>query len=127
MKVQSTGLGKSVMLAHINDLAITEFENEQVMKMTMESTEPLHWYIQVYMEPVDIRQAIFKGLKPRLIWKTLLAILFKRFSLFSSGRQRIEAAAADRPEIVEKPKAQAEPVTPKEEEASVSPLARLKG
>ena len=75
MKVQSTGLGKSVMLAHINDLSMTSFENEPVMKMTMESTEPLHWYIQVYMEPKDVRQAILKGLKPKVVWKTLLSIL----------------------------------------------------
>jgi hypothetical protein len=94
--------------------------------MTMESTEPLHWYIQVYMEPADVRQAIFKGLKPGLIWKTLLAILFKRFSLFSSRKQRIEATPAVR-SGVEKPKAHAEPAPPPEEEASVSPLARLKG
>jgi hypothetical protein len=127
MKVQSTGLGKSVMLAHINDLAITAFEDEQVMQMTMESTEPLHWYIQVYMTPKDVRQAILKGLRPVVVWKTLLAILFNRFSLFS-GKKKDVAVPAAGPESAEKPETQAArtPLPPDEEEP-VSPLARLKG
>ena len=128
MKVQSTGLGKSVMLAHINELAITAFEDEQVMQMTMESTEPLHWYIQVYMEPADVRQAILKGLKPGLVWKTLLAILFNRFSLFSGKKGKVEVSADAEPEVVEKPQPQTVPTpSPPEEEKAVSPLARLKG
>ena len=127
MKVQSTGLGKSVMLAHIDDLAITEFEDEQVMKMTMESTEPLHWYIQVYMEPGDVRQAILKGLNPRVVWKTLLAILFNRFSLFS-GKKGDPGVPAAEPKAVKKPVSQAAPPpSPPDKEEPVSPLARLKG
>jgi hypothetical protein len=127
MKVQSTGLGKSVMLAHIDDLAITAFEDEQVMRMTMESTEPLHWYIQVYMEPKDVRQAILKGLKPKLIWKTLLAILFNRFSLFSGKKKDVDVPAAE-PKAIETPvsKDMPDPLPPDDEEP-VSPLARLKG
>jgi hypothetical protein len=127
MKVQSTGLGKSVMLAHINALGITEFEDEQVLQMTMESTEPLHWYIQVYMEPGDVRQAIFKGLKPSLIWKTLLAICFNRFSLFS-GKKEVAEEPTAAAEVVEKPASQpASTPASTEEETSASPLARLKG
>jgi hypothetical protein len=127
MKVQSTGLGKSVMLAHIKGLGITEFEDERVLQMTMESTEPLHWYIQVYMEPADVRQAILKGLKPKLVWKTLLAILFNRFSLFSGKKGEVEVSAAE-PEAADKPEAKAAPPsTPPDEEEPVSPLARLKG
>ena len=126
MKVQSTGLGKSVMLAHINDLSMTSFENEPVMKMTMESTEPLHWYIQVYMEPKDVRQAILKGLKPKVVWKTLLAILFNRFGIFSRKIPMNEAP--DRPEVSTAPKKPAEPApVEKEEASSANPLARLKG
>lgn len=127
MKVQSTGLGKSVMLAHINGLGITEFEDEQVMQMTMESTEPLHWYIQVYMEPADVRQALFKGLKPSLIWKTILAVCFNRFSLFS-GKKEVAQEPTTQTEVAKKPAPQAAPApAAPEEEASASPLARLKG
>jgi hypothetical protein len=96
------------------------------MKMTMESTEPLHWYIQVYMEPKDVRQAILKGLRPKVVWKTLLAILFNRFGLFS---KRIPAnEETDRPEVPETPKKPADPApVEKEEASSANPLARLKG
>ena len=126
MKVQSTGLGKSVMLAHINDLSMTSFENEPMMKMTMESTEPLHWYIQVYMEPKDVRQAILKGLKPKVVWKTLLAVLFNRFGLFSKDRPTVEAPAMpEAPKAPQKP-AESAPVE-NEEASSANPLARLKG
>lgn len=128
MKVQSTGLGKSVMLAHIDDLSMTSFENEPVMKMTMESTEPLHWYIQVYMEPKDVRQAILKGLKPKVLWKTLLALLFNRFGIFSKKITADEEP--DRPKVpkAKAPKKPVESAPVESEEASQSnPLARLKG
>jgi hypothetical protein len=82
MKVQSTGLGKTVMLANFKELLNTEFENRQVLQLTMESTEPLHWTIKVYMEPGDLRQAIVMGLKPSVLWKALLAVVAGRFSLF---------------------------------------------
>ena len=85
MKVQSTGLGKTVMLAHFQDLFKTSFEEQQVLQMNMESTEPLHWVIKVYMEPKDIRQAVLMGLKPSILWKAFLAIVFGRFSLFGES------------------------------------------
>lgn len=82
MKVQSTGLGKTVMLAHFQDLFKTSFDDEQVLQMNMESTEPLHWTIRVYMDPKDIRRAVWMGLKPSILWKAFLALVFGRFSLF---------------------------------------------
>lgn len=82
MKVQSTGLGKTVMLAHFQDLFKTHFDDNQVLQMNMESTEPLHWTIKVYMEPGDIRRAVLMGLKPSILWKAILALVFGRFSLF---------------------------------------------
>ena len=85
MKVQSTGLGKTVMLAHFQDLFKTSFEDQQVLQMNMESTEPLHWVIKVYMEPKDLRQAVLMGLKPSILWKAFLAIVFGRFSLFGKS------------------------------------------
>jgi hypothetical protein len=130
MKVQSTGLGKSVMVAHLNQLSITDFQKEKVMQMTMESSEPLHWYIQVYMEPKDVRQAVLMGLKPSVIWKGLLALLFGRFNLFSKGPME---KGIEEPDLLEteKPKSPPAPAPPPlkdgEKEATVSPLAKLKG
>jgi hypothetical protein len=82
MKVQSTGLGKTVMLAHFKELLNAEYDNQQVLQLTMESTEPLHWTIKVYMEPADLRTAIAMGLKPSVVWKAFLAIVTGQFSLF---------------------------------------------
>jgi hypothetical protein len=86
MKVQSTGLGKTVMLAQFKELLNTEFDNQQVLQLTMKSTEPLHWTIKVYMEPGDLRQAIVMGLKPSVLWKALLAVVAGRFSLFKKPK-----------------------------------------
>lgn len=114
------------MVAHLHELKITEFDNEKTMKMTMESTEPLHWYIQVYMEPKDVRQAIFMGLKPSVIWKGLMALLFNKFSFFSSPVPEQEAEDI-KPQTTEKPKAPPEPSAPlPENNAANNPLARLK-
>ena len=88
MKVQSTGLGKTVMLAHFKELLSTEFDNQQVLQLTMESTEPLHWKIKVYMEPGDLRQAIVMGLKPSVLWKALLAVVAGRFSFSKKLRPK---------------------------------------
>ncbi|MGD9077735.1 MAG: hypothetical protein PVG96_00275 [Desulfobacterales bacterium] len=82
MKVQSTGLGKTVMIAQFKELLNTDFDKRQVLQMTMEATEPLHWTIKVYMEPNDLRKAIVMGLKPSVLWKVLLAAICGRFSLF---------------------------------------------
>jgi hypothetical protein len=86
MKVLSTGLGKTVMLAQFKELLNTEFDQQQVLQLTMESTEPLHWTIKVYMEPGDLRAAIVMGLKPSVMWKALLAVVAGRFSLFKKPK-----------------------------------------
>jgi hypothetical protein len=114
------------MLAHIDNLSMTSFEDEPVLKMTMESTEPLHWYIQVYMEPKDVRQAILKGLSPKVVWKSMLAVLFNRFSLFSGGK--IKEDESDCPSDSQVPNGPAKQASVADEEAmSANPLARLKG
>ena len=123
MKVQSTGLGKTVMLAHFKELMNTEFDNQQVLQLTMESTEPLHWTIKVYMAPGDLRQAIVMGLKPAVLWKALLAVVAGRFSLFKKSKSATPKSAAE----ARKPAAEASgsAVQPAAE-TSPSPLAGLK-
>jgi len=58
--------------------------------MIMESTEPLNWTIKVHMQPKDIRKAFFLGLRPSIIWRGLLALIFGRSSLFSKPESEIE-------------------------------------
>ena len=123
MKVQSTGLGKTVMLAQFKELLNNEFDNQQVLQLTMQSTEPLHWTIKVYMEPGDLRQAIVMGLKPSVLWKALLAVVTGRFALFKKPKSGLEeSSAAAREQTPESSRGSAEP----ESDTSSSLLSGLK-
>ena len=123
MKVQSTGLGKTVMLAQFKELLNNEFDNQQVLQLTMESTEPLHWTIKVYMEPGDLRQAIVMGLKPSVLWKAMLAVVAGRFSLFKKPKPAPEERSTEAGEqTAESSDGSAEP----ESGAASSPLSGLK-
>ena len=95
MKVLSTGLGKTVMLAQFKELFQTDFENQQALQITMEATEPLHWTIKVYMEPHDLRRAIVMGLKPSVLWKALLAVILGRFSLFKKSESGLKGSSKE--------------------------------
>ena len=127
MKVQSTGLGKTLMIAHFSDLLKTDFQSEQVIQATMEAVEPLHWTIKVYMEPRDVRKAIFMGLKkPSLVWKVLLALVCGRFSIFS----RAAPQEAEKPTTAPPPQPTSTPsplASLKGDDESSNPLSRLKG
>jgi hypothetical protein len=140
MKVQSTGLGKTVMLAQFKELFSTEFDNQQALQLTMESTEPLHWTIKVFMEPGDLRQAIVMGLKPSVLWKALLAVVTGRFSLFKKIRSETEEPSIEAGEqtaessggsVEPKSAASSSPLSGLKESAdsseSSSPLSKLKG
>ncbi|MBW1720633.1 MAG: hypothetical protein JRJ78_01075 [Deltaproteobacteria bacterium] len=125
MKVQSTGLGKTVMVADLKELFKTRFDGEQVLQVTMEATQPLHWTIKVYMGPKDMRKAILIGLKPSVIWKALMALIFGRYSLFpkAPGEPVSETAPGEKAEPAVPPKPEPAPAA----NEAVNPLARLKG
>jgi hypothetical protein len=140
MKVQSTGLGKTVMLAQFKELLSTEYDNQQVLQLSMESTEPLHWTIKVYMEPADLRTAIVMGLKPSVLWKALLAVITGQFSLFKKSTSTTPKPSTEvKPPAVESTAHSAEPEsgTPAsplsdlkesdDDDKPVSPLSKLKG
>jgi hypothetical protein len=78
MKVNSTGLGKTTLTAHISGLKPAD--EPGLLMMKIESTEPVHWFITCQMEPKDIRTAVKMVLKPA----ALLRILKLMFS--SSGK-----------------------------------------
>lgn len=124
MKVQSTGLGKTVMVAQFKELLKTDFDSQPVLQLTMEATEPLHWTIKVYMEPKDIRTAIGFGLKPSVVWKALLATIFGRYSLFRTGAADAEKSI---PAAVTKTGESSKPSTSmNDDDDRTSPLANLK-
>ena len=123
MKVQSTGLGKTVMLAQFKELLNAEYDNQQVLQLTMESTEPLHWTMKVYMEPADLRTAIVMGLKPSVLWKAILAVVTGQFSLFKKP-----TSATPQPSAEVKPSSVESSVDSAEAESGTSagPLSKLK-
>ena len=140
MKVQSTGLGKTVMLAQFKEILKTDFDNQQVLQLTMESTEPLHWTIKVYMEPSDLRKAIVMGLKPSVLWKALLAVVWGQFSLFKKPKSGPDKSAAQtKAQPAETSNASVEPESSEttgpstslkesgDSSEPASPLAKLKG
>jgi hypothetical protein len=127
MKVQSTGLGKTVMLAQFKELLNAEFDNRQVLQLTMESTEPLHWTIKVYMEPGDLRKAIILGLKPSILLKALLAVVAGRFSLFKKLGSEKKAPSTEGGEQTIESTDGSEDQESKDSEETVNPLAKLKG
>ncbi len=92
MKVQSTGLGKTVMVAELGDLQKADFDGESNLMVTMESTEPLHWTIKVYMRPKDVRRAVMLGLRPSIIWRVLMGMILGRFSF--SGKRAAKSRTA---------------------------------
>ncbi len=76
MKVNSTGLGKTTLVANFGVLEPTAGAVPS-LKMTIESTQPIHWHITVALDGSDIRQFIGIVLKPKLIWH-VLKMLFSR-------------------------------------------------
>ena len=112
------------MLAQFKDLLNTDFDKQQVLQMTMEATEPLHWTIKVYMEPGDLRRAVVMGLKPSVLWKVLLAVICGRFSLFRKSQTDPEDSPA--PTKTQPPAASSDNSAETETDESPGPLANLK-
>ena len=69
MKVNSTGLGKTTLTAHISGLV--PGDEASILVMKIESTEPVHWYITCRMEPADIRAAMKMVLKPAALFRIM--------------------------------------------------------
>ncbi|MBU0514388.1 MAG: hypothetical protein KJ621_06405 [Proteobacteria bacterium] len=98
MKVQSTGLGKTVMKAQFKGLAKSDFEGQASLLLTMESSEPLHWTIKVYLDPRDVRRAVVMGLKPSVLWRAFVSLVCGRFSFLKRARPRTATETGSPPE-----------------------------
>ena len=123
MKVQSTGLGKTVMLAQFKELSRGSFDDRQVLQMTMEAVQPLHWTIRVHLEPKDLRKIIGLGLRPVTVWKVILALLLGRFTLFPKAEGVVEGP----PMPAAEPAPFVNPVASSGSSDRPNPLAALKG
>ncbi|MBM4327820.1 MAG: hypothetical protein FJ118_11730 [Deltaproteobacteria bacterium] len=64
MKVNSTGLGKTVMVAHFADLVAVEDGGRPAMRLNIEATEPVHWSIKATVGGDDLRTFARLFLRP---------------------------------------------------------------
>jgi hypothetical protein len=76
MKVNSTGLGKTTMVAHFAELAKVEDEAEGAMRLNIEATEPVHWSIKATVGGDDLRQFARLLLKPSNLFFVLRLLCF---------------------------------------------------
>lgn len=71
MQVQSTGLGKTMLTAHMANL---EANNDGLgfgLTLKIEATEPVHWYITCRLTPTDIRRTLKLVLTPSVLFRVL--------------------------------------------------------
>jgi hypothetical protein len=71
MKVNSTGLGKTTMVAHFAELASVDDEGLLAMRLNIEATEPVHWSIKATVGGDDLRAFAKFLLKPSVLWRAL--------------------------------------------------------
>lgn len=76
MKVNSTGLGKTTMVAHFEELSKVNDNGCVAMRLNIEATEPVHWTIKATVGGDDVRRFLKMALRPSIIWFGLKLILF---------------------------------------------------
>jgi hypothetical protein len=67
MKVNSTGLGQTTMVAAFTQL-YKDPDGGDSLKMKIESSEPIHWVITATLGGADLRNFIKLLLKPSIIY-----------------------------------------------------------
>ena len=85
MKIRSTGLGKTLMIADLMSISPTkinpetlQFTNEPEparLQLELATTSPVHWHIRVFAEPQDIRGMVRLLLKPSVLWYALASLI----------------------------------------------------
>jgi len=75
MKVNSTGLGKTTMVAHFEELVKVNDEPGGAMRLNIEATEPVHWSIKATVGGEDLRTFAKLLLKPSILFFALRLIL----------------------------------------------------
>jgi hypothetical protein len=75
MKVNSTGLGKTTMVAHFEELTKVNNEPGGAMRLNIEATEPVHWSIKATVGGEDLRTFARLLLKPSILFFALRLVL----------------------------------------------------
>jgi len=77
MKVNSTGLGQTTMVASFTQL-LKDPDGGEAIKLKIESTEPIHWVITATLSGEDLRNFIKLLLKPSIIYYAISLMLKKK-------------------------------------------------
>ncbi len=76
MKVNSTGLGKTTMVAHFADLTKLDDGESPAMTLNIEATEPVHWSIKATVGGDDLRMFARLLLRPSILFRALWLLCF---------------------------------------------------
>ncbi|MDR3605255.1 MAG: hypothetical protein ACLPVO_03000 [Desulfomonilaceae bacterium] len=76
MKVNSTGLGKTTMVAHFANLEKVNGDSAPAMRLSIEATEPVHWSIKATVGGDDLRAFARMMLKPSNLFSVLKLLIF---------------------------------------------------
>lgn len=76
MKVNSTGLGKTTMVATFADLERVDGESAGAMRLNIEATEPVHWSIKATVGGDDLRAFARLMLKPSNLFYVMWLLCF---------------------------------------------------
>jgi len=80
MKVNSTGLGQTTMIAAFTQL-FKDPDGGQALKLKIESSEPIHWVITATLEGADLRNFIKLLFKPSILYYAISLMLKKKGAL----------------------------------------------
>jgi hypothetical protein len=75
MKVNSTGLGKTTMVAHFEDL-VKMNDGSGGMRLSIEATEPVHWSIKAAVGGADLRRFAKLLLRPSVLFYAVWLLCF---------------------------------------------------
>jgi len=76
MKVNSTGLGQTTMVASFTQL-FKDPDGGESLKLKIESSEPIHWVITATLGGADLRNFIRLLLKPSIFYHAISLMLKK--------------------------------------------------
>jgi len=76
MKINSTGLGQTTMVASFTQL-FRNPDGGETLKLKIESSEPIHWVITATLGGADLRNFIKLLFKPSIIYYAISLMLKK--------------------------------------------------
>ncbi|SPD72399.1 hypothetical protein PITCH_A1330012 [uncultured Desulfobacterium sp.] len=72
MRVASTGLGKTELIAGVYDLK----PESDFLGLHAMAISPAEWHLETYLEPKDVWPVVSGFLRPSILWTTVLSFIF---------------------------------------------------